>query len=999
MVARVSGQSRIADRLIALLALLVCMSFGVGLRDVALGDVVAGPAALPPPVDASERDAELTVSVRSEQGDQPLANASVRVFWERGGKYYLAASARTDGSGQLALEKLPRGAAWVVAEAEGYARSSTELILGGDPRVARVALPVASKLRVHVEDEAGAKLVRATVLVTAADPLPFGALTDESGAATFERIGPAPWTVKASAPGHESVTRPGVTSDITLSLRRLGSLEVRVEAPDGSPAAGASVVIAGSSLWPARRAETDASGRVRIAGLLAGAYDLKATRGELVTDTLLGLVLARGEHQSVTLRLHPGRSITALVTDGDGDSPIVVPGADVVLVEQGLSSFPLRGRTGTDGKVSLGPISPGPATLSARAAEFVPRGAVAVPEASNEPVRIALVRGATLKGEVVDARGDPIDGASVEIIGTDLDGLPIAETPALASFRSAHFEWALPGPAPLIPAGELGVMPGPVPPIPPAFGAGALGLAAPDPTLSGILGGADSDPASYEPWVTRLDGRFTARPVTPGRVRALVRHPAYVEGVSDAVTLAPGGEGSVKLVLLSGGTLEGRVLDDRGQPIGGVRVDLQANNGTLERMTLTAADGSFAFAAVPADVVLSLARPEDPSTLVLREAISVAEGEKKVVELRLPAARGALRIVVKDESGASVDAAQVTVLSLDPKAPLRRTLFTGPDGTITLADAAGLGLRVVVEAPGWARAARNVDAAPELIELVLARGVTVAGRITAVRGRRFVSGASVMLVSDGLRKSAITDAQGAFSVADVSPGPARVVVSHPEFADAEVSVDVKATGRADRPLELDVIDLSEPGVVEGEVVDAAGKPVLGARVAAGAVPAYLPAGTLPAGMAVTDRNGRFKLSGVAPGNVDIEAYAADVGRGVTRAVSVSGGRSTSGVRIRLTGAADDAEPAAIGGVAVTLGERGSAADLEIVVVNVAAGSEAERAGLHAGDVIDSLDGKPPSSMADARARLAGPPGSDVVLTLRRGDAAATLRVAREPVRR
>jgi protocatechuate 3,4-dioxygenase beta subunit len=989
------GQRAVVDRVIAALALIACLSFIVGLKDVRLGAFEAGPRLQSVPVELGERDAELLISVAGEPEERPISGARVRVLWENAGRFYLAGQGRTNAGGELLLNELPRGVVWVLAEADGHARSSTQLVLTGEPRTAGVVLPLASELVVSVRDELGAALERATVLVTGADPLPFGALTDSTGAARFDRLGPPPWTVKASAPGYESVTRSGITANVTLNLRRLGSLEVRVERPDGSPAPGASVVIAGSSLWPARVAETDASGRARIAGLLAGTYDLKAMHGQLVSDTLLGVVLGRGEHQAVTLRLYAGLMVTAVVTDGDGDSPALVPGADVVLAEQGLSSFPLRGRTGTDGRVTLGPIANGPATLAARAPGFVGRAAVAVPTPLEGPVSVALVRGGTLEGEVVDARGNPIDGASVEVIGTDHDGLPIVETPSLLSFKSTHFSWALPGPAPLIPAGELGVMPGPVPPIPPVWQSSSVAL---EPA-----GGALDDPAvdahPIEPWVTGLDGRFKAHPVTPGRVRALVRHPAYVEGVSDAVTLAPGGKGTVKVVLLAGGNLEGRVLDERGRPVAGARVDLTATTGTLERMTVTAGDGTFAFAAVPAEVVLSVARPEDLSTIVLREAVHVGEGERKTLVLELPARRNELRVVVKDDSGVPVDAAQVTILSLDPKTPLRRTLFTGPDGAMTVPEAAGLAIRVLVEAPGWARELRTLEAAPELLSITLARGVVVTGRVTAVRGRRYVSGASVLLVSDGSRKTALTDAEGAFAVRDVSPGTARVIASHPEFADLELTVEVKLTGRADRPFELPDIDLPEPGSVEGEVVDDQGRPVSGARVAAGSVPAYLPAGALPPGMAVTDDRGRFRLSGVSPGTATLEAYAAGAGRGSARAVAVSSGRPATGVRIRLSGRTDDDESAATGNVAVTLGERGAGQGLEIVVVNVAAASEAERSGLRSGDVLETLDGVAPRSMADARARLAGAAGSDVVIAVGRGDEELTLSVAREPVRR
>jgi len=983
---------RPAERALALLAIVACLALLSRVVDVGLKVLPNLVMAPPPPVDEADRDAELVVKVeRGVAGGAPVAGADVRVFWERDGRFYDAGRGRTGPDGRARIDKLPRGVVWVLAEGPDLARRSTQIVLDGGPREVAVALPEASTLRVTVSDEEGKLLPRATVLVTGGDPLPFGALTGFEGVAVFTRLGPPPWTVKGSAPGYESVTQSGITGDVTLALRRLGSIAVRVEMPNGKPAVGAEVLIAGSSLWPARRAETDSNGVTRIAGLLAGSYDLRASLGSLVSDTLFGYQLERGADESVTLKLAPGRMVTALVTDDDQEHPTPVGDADVVLAEGGLSSFPLRGRTVGDGTVSLGPLPAGPATLSASAEGFVTNPAVAVPDELDGPVRISLLRGGTLEGEVVDAKGNPVDGASIEVIGTDLGGLPVADTPMLMAFRRSHFEWALPGPRPLIPAGELGVMPGPIPPIP--RGSGIL----PDDT--GTLP-ADQEPVeTSEPWVTRLDGTFQAKPVTPGRIRALVRHPAFVEGVSDAVSLAPGGTAKVKVVLLAGGSLEGKVIDPSGSPVAGARVDLTAVHGTLERTTLTASDGTFAFAAVPDEVILSVARPENLSKLVVKRNVEVPEGGKANVEITLPGPREAVEVAVVDDSGRPVDAAQVTFLSLDPSAPLRQTVFTGDQGTVSVGDARGLDLRLIVEAPGWSLVTRSIEKAPERIEIKLVRGVIVTGRVTAVRGRQNLEGAAVTLVGEGRRAMTFTDKEGSYRLRDVAPGPVHISVSHPDFATAELSTRVEDTGRADRPFEVSTIDLPESGSIQGEVVDAQGKPVSGARVGIGIVPAYLPAGALPVGLTTTDSKGHFELSGLSPGKLDVEAYAPDRGRGAVHAVQVSSGRPTTDVKIKLTAPAGDDDPAVTGSVAVTLGERGSGDELDVVVVHVAERSEAERAGIVPGDVIVAVDGVDVASMYDARARLSGKPGSDVVVELWRNGGSVKLRVAREQVRR
>jgi hypothetical protein len=971
------------------LSVVACLCFVLGLNDVRLRQPPARKAAEPVSISEQNKPGAVRVSVLRDGGGA-LAAATVQAFWGSGGRFHWMGAEVSDGAGQALLAHLPLGRVWLLAEAPGFARASSTLLVTAELRSVTLTLHSAQSLEVTVRDEASGPLSKATVLVDTSDPLPFAALTDDHGVAHFSRLAAAPWSVKASAPGYESVSRAGVRGPLAITLRRLASLEVAVLGLDGRPAPGATVMIAGPSLWPARSARADAKGVSRITGLLAGNYDLRASLDGNVAPTLLGFELARGANEKLTLRLEPGRTVVALVTDGEGPSALIVANADVVLAEAGLSSFPIRGRTGSDGKVSLGPIASGPATLGARADDFVGSALVVVPEVLTSPVRVPLTRGATLRGEVTDARGYPVDGATIEVVGSDPSGLPIAETPALVGFRQNHFAWSLPGPVPLIPAGELGVMPGPVPPIP------KPGQEAPQATNSSDF----PEPlAELAPWISNRGGLFSAHPVTPGRVRAIVRHPDFVEGISELVTLAPGAEAALKIVLLRGGSLEGRVSDEHGQPLAGIIVELSSPRATRTEQATTASDGTFAFAAVPADVTLSLSRPEDPARVVLRKSQYLAEGAHEKLELTLPAARDPVRVTVLDEDGRPIELCEVAATSLEPTRPMRLTRFTDAEGAVTFEDAFGENLRIVAEAPGFARSAQASAAAPKELKLTLNRGVIVEGRITSVRGRRTVAGATVTAQQNGVRKVATSDADGVFRVHDVAPGELRVRVQHPEFADEEATLHVDSTGRADRPFALPDMDLSEAGEVEGDLVDERGDRVAGARVIAGDGVGYSPAGRLPRGVVTSDNDGHFVLSGVHPGTATISAVSGSAGRGSVRAVEVSSGRTTRGLRIRLTPQAIDGESAAPGGVAIGLGERGTAPTIEVVIVSVAEASEAERAGLEAGDVVIALDGMRPISMADARARLSGQPGSDIVVEVQRAGVSNRFRVLREATRR
>jgi hypothetical protein len=219
---------------------------------------------------------------------------------------------------------------------------------------------------------------------------------------------------------------------------------------------------------------------------------------------------------------------------------------------------------------------------------------------------------------------------------------------------------------------------------------------------------------------------------------------------------------------------------------------------------------------------------------------------------------------------------------------------------------------------------------------------------------------------------------------------------------APIARDVVIEDRGGRrATELAKVELAEEGVVEGVVLDTRGDPLPGARVAKDAVPTYLPATGVPAGMAVADSKGRFRLGELPEGSLTLEAYAADVGRARVTGVRVVAGRTTDNVKIALArGEISPAEPLTTGGVAVTLGETAAGLDAaEVVVVAVSEGSEAERAGLAPDDLLLDVGGVRVRSITDARARLSGPVHDDVVVKVKRREKVLVLRIAREQVRR
>lgn len=968
---------RLVSFRVVLLTVAVLLAFGLlpgsALVYVAYEDTTIDPAPLDVP--DAERPGVANVRVLDTEG-KPLSSAIVRALYVNEGVVYLAARATTKEDGSVRLDRLPIGAHWIIAEALGRSRASTQRFVGADPVSIELRLGPERPLLVDVRDEVGKPIAGAEIEVRGAEPLPRGARTGKDGLARATGIGQGPLKVTVHAPGFDTVTSNVGANDprVKIVLRRLGALTVSVVDAQGKGVEGATITIAGGMLAVSRTTTSDAAGTARIAGLGMGSYDLRATKGMLVSPIEIGVFVGKGSADAtVRLSLGPGRMVRARVVDEDG-KPIAK--AEVALAEGGLSPFPFQGFTDPHGEVILGPIAPGSAGIAAQAEGYVPRGPLAL--TSADPMVLVLRRAGTVLGDVRDARGMPIDGATIEIVGVDLDGLPVDAKPSSFGFRAALLARATSTNRTLLPVGELGVVPGPVPPIP-----------------HGPIATAKVAAPAFDPWVTRGDGTFRAFPVPPGRLRAIVRHPAYVEGFSVPFGLEPGGEAKVSVVLAAGGRIVGRVKDEKGFAVNGAYIEIAARAGTAARGVRTATDGAFVLAAVPGEVSLALSPPDRPNEVALRVDVDVPEGGTKEIELVLPAPRPSLHVRVLDDRRYPIRGAQVTVASLDPKSPVKVTAFTDDKGDAEVQRVGGLEAQLEIQASGFAPHRVLHKSLPTSLEIELAQGIVVRGVVYAPGGRVAAVNATVSLFGEGGVRRTLTNAQGRFEFKDVPRGDATLDVRAPGTAGAKRAIVVASTGS--RPeLEIDRIELGAAGVVEGVVVDEKGKAVAGARVAKDRAPTYVPAGASLVGVSITDSTGAFKLTDVAVGDIEVEAYAGDVGRGKVEHVRVDEGRTTSGLRIVLHPVANTSEEGlAPGGVAVTLAE----IEGRVAIAAVAPGSEAERVGLLEGDELVSVDGVPATSIAAARARLSGPLGVDVILIVRRKIGDRTVRVPREATKR
>jgi hypothetical protein len=892
------------------------------------------------------------------------------------------------------LCRLAPGRYWILGRVPGSARFSTRAeVLGGTTTV-EVTLEKAHNLKVDVRfrDERGDlhPLAEATVLIRpsristakgeagesitsssgalgAESEVPFGALTSHEGLATFSDLPVPPYRVEVFARGYEPYEAE-IQSDPLIVLRPVRGLFVRVQS-EGRPAPGAEVHIAGISLWPPRQIRTTESGTAQVYGLSQGRYAVTAELGSRVSRAPVFVDLGLGQGlEEATIELHSGEELSVRVREkGTGAS---ISGAHVSYAPN--SSFE-RVRTSPANAEGLAKFVPLPhvsGTVHASARGYVAK-TLTVDQAGVTDIE--LEKGGTITGVVRNERGEPISFASVKILGHDEQGQPIVFEPRGICTQDAYFAWLGDAPSRVIPAGELGVMLGPVPPIP-------LYMRA-----SGPCPTAPSDQGDL--LLTGADGRFAAHGVAPGTVLVLAEHPDYQSAKSPAGRLVSAGSLSLDVTLITGEPFLGRLLDHRDFPVSGALVRILGRE--FERDVRTETDGTFRVAAAPvALTVRVVGTPGGAGAMVLERV----EGPKRHEELilHLPAPREAVRVSVLDGEGRPIDFAEVRLRAAGPE-PYRETRFTNAVGEAEFAGARGRIVQARIEASGQA----VLEVQRELGEKEVFRltpAVRATGRITAVRGRWPAVSAQVRLSCGEQSYQTHTGETGEYEFVGVPEGSCKLRAHHDEHGVGVVDVRIEAEARG-RPFVLPDVDLSPPVQVRGIVRDEKGEKVPFAIVSTTPLPAYVPMDTrvYPEPWTTANPEGEFAFAAFFDGPPRL--YAVSPAQGTGEAPFGPGNIEEQNLEIRIT-RPDAAPPEALGSLMLGLRQDGQAVQIGCLIPDHPTTRK-----LRVGDEIVSIDRESPAQLSDARAWLSGAPGSEVELVLRRGSRTLTVVTEREAFRR
>ncbi|MEM7582602.1 MAG: carboxypeptidase-like regulatory domain-containing protein [Acidobacteriota bacterium] len=384
----------------------------------------------------------------------------------------------------------------------------------------------------------------------------------------------------------------------------------------------------------------------------------------------------------------------------------------------------------------------------------------------------------------------------------------------------------------------------------------------------------------------------------------------YLKGFSE---LGKGADlDSIAIALTPAAALSGKVVDESGALLAGVRVELQPMpadrmSGASRRLARegwrgrTSQRGVFRVAGLPADMAYRLtfrAEGYAPETLTV-EPLSASERRE---ELRVELRRGYLAFgYVVDEHEAPVAGARVSLRPPPPGGDLRSamrmmrrpgsdsdlpTTATDAEGRFEIPDLAGGRYDLEVRAGGFAPAKIPgvqvvEDARVDLGTVVMVPGVALEGRVVDADGEG-IEGAQVRLeqargafgrMTGQQPGSTSTDARGRFVISDLQPGqPVTVSAAREGYSSAVVS-DIAPP--LEEPLTV-VLELAAQ--LSGRIFDGQGEPIQGARITAH--PDFRAMAGRRTGMRVndwasgeTDAGGRYRLDSVEPGMLRVTAHA------------------------------------------------------------------------------------------------------------------------------
>ncbi len=354
-------------------------------------------------------------------------------------------------------------------------------------------------------------------------------------------------------------------------------------------------------------------------------------------------------------------------------------------------------------------------------------------------------------------------------------------------------------------------------------------------------------------------------------------------------------------------SIEGRVVDEQGQPVEGVEVDIRPDwsragrrggrSGWVPGSTgYSNSQGRFRLDNLRA-LTDYMVRVRHPKFAVLRQRVSTVVEGPTSVELILPAGHLGLGLVL-DLDEQPVIGAQVRLVEqragdlrtmlhrsfgLDDVEPTR-AVSTDAKGQFEFADLGAGRYDLAVSAAGFAALrVPGIKVAPQAGEVdlgtvLLEPGVAIEGIVVDPRGEPIAEAEVSVLAGENWVRSfnrtqaekpnkVVTDSSGFFSLHDLRSG------SKVQFHVTRDGFLAQTVEHVEAPsVEPVKVTLEPAWSLAGKVLDTDGRPISGAQVMASKSAAGLMANA-QGRSTITDEEGHFELDRLAPGRLNLKAWA------------------------------------------------------------------------------------------------------------------------------
>ncbi|MFH0903312.1 MAG: carboxypeptidase regulatory-like domain-containing protein [Pseudomonadota bacterium] len=767
--------------------------------------------------------------------------------------------------------------------------------------------------------------------------------TGPDGVFLLRNVDQGTYRVRASgaailAAGLRRIQVPGPSVEIVI-VRRVATTGIVRDR--FLPVAGALVTVTNVDLGWSCHVASGPDGRFAVYGLPEGRFLVTARAGATRVAVETPRLFGPGPWEETVLSLDDAGSIAGSVVAPTGEG---LGGAEIVLSMQDGTGFARKTRADEHGVFLLEGIPSGEAFLNISASGYLPLGRETVIRAGTVTrENVSLSRGAVVDGRVVSTAGTPIASAVVQLVAGEgavapddhRRGSPPSPRAGAARFDVASLDvgsrYRFAGR--LLPVGELGVMPGPIPYPPPPGTVAAMPLPtgiecacagswqdsarrASCDTSSPFVAGEGEDRTSEtsapgKPSPLRLparssfsdgDGRFRLSGIPSGSFRIRALHDDWLIGASASFNVAgeTAGISEVLVVLQKGATVVGQVSAASGSPIRGAVVVAATVDGRSVAMATTDQDGRYRLDGLAGDVILTASSSGFGS---VRHRLSSdhgvdhgvdrgVEGAAVLQDFVLHPADRSIVGQILDWNRQPLASAQVEAIPVGSgvRAVETRAVADG-SGVFRLAGLTAGRYRLEIDHPEIPSHSHSVGEAGEQREQSIEIVVPPAGGLAGVALDRRTGDPIPAFLVDGVgpRGTSVgrSFVNGDWQLIPLEPGHWTLTFKASSYASSTVAVVVPVSReRGAASLAGLRVGLDRGALLAGVVYDRHGEPVAQATVRCGTV------------QGLTDGNGRFLLQDVPPGDTVLEAWHSSQGHGET-VVPLRSGDELRTLEVRL----------------------------------------------------------------------------------------------------